>query len=625
MPFKKFSILFPGFYILLLLAFVSGFLFFNTWKKTMLDSGDNWGYYSYLPATFIYKDLPTLDSTYVVRGRIGEAPINPDGMKNRVGEAPDVGNGNRVIKYTMGVAIMQCPFFLIAHISQLITGKPANGFSLPYIIAVYISTLFYVFIGFVLLKKTLIKWFDEKTVFWTLTALYFATNLFYFTVFNSGMSHSYLFFLYCLLINGTVSFHDNPDYKNGLKLAVALGMISLTRPSEIIAVLIPLLYGVNSITGLREKLDLVRKNWKLIIGMCVVILLISLPQLIYWKLLTGHWIYDSYPGEHFDFSNPHILEAFFSWGNGWLTYTPVMLLIFPGFFLLKGGQKVWRFPIVFVFIIHIYIIYSWWCWYYSNGYGSRPMVELYPLLAIPLAAAIGRLMSFKIGEIFSYVLISFLAFINIFQTVQIEHGYYYSDVATWKFYKQRFLKWHYTYDDLLALDNAESQPDLNKIALRKRLFNEGFEIDTAVHRDSIIVKKGKYAALAEPGVEYNNLVNLTLADPDILSKDYIKITMSAWINNNPGIFDNGKLVAEIRRGGNKIRGNILRIENKLRTPEDNFSIWGGETKKWKSFSFFMQVPGDLKKTDNLFIYSWNPSNTTYRIDDISIELWRSIK
>lgn len=101
--------------------------------------------------------------------------------------------------------------------------------------------------------------------------------------------------------------------------------------------------------------------------------------------------------------------------------------------------------------------------------------------------------------------------------------------------------------------------------------------------------------------------------------------MSAFINDNPSIFDNGKLVAEIKREGNKIRWNTLRIENKLKTPEDDFSIWGGETNKWKSFSFFKQIPGDIQKTDNFFIYSWNPSNTTYRIDDVTIELWRSIK
>src|SRR5678816_3938844 len=92
--------------------YLASFLFFGRYKGNTFIGGDPLGYYSYLPATFIYHDLPTLDSTVAqVRNYRPELFQQGDviaGIK--------LENGNFVIKYSMGLALLNIPFFIIGYI-----------------------------------------------------------------------------------------------------------------------------------------------------------------------------------------------------------------------------------------------------------------------------------------------------------------------------------------------------------------------------------------------------------------------------------------------------------------------------------------------------------------------------
>ncbi len=36
--------------------------------------------------------------------------------------------------------------------------------------------------------------------------------------------------------------------------------------------------------------------------------------------------------------------------------------------------------------LNIYIIFSWWCWWYGGGFGQRAFIDSYALMAVPAAA-----------------------------------------------------------------------------------------------------------------------------------------------------------------------------------------------------------------------------------------------
>jgi len=111
-------------YVVILLA-VSLVVFRSISLPTRALSWDVFGYYLYLPATFIYDD-PGLE--------------NPEWMDEvmekyqpsaTLYQLVDGVEGKKVIKYTSGLALLYSPFFLIAHWIAPAMGYPADGFSLP--------------------------------------------------------------------------------------------------------------------------------------------------------------------------------------------------------------------------------------------------------------------------------------------------------------------------------------------------------------------------------------------------------------------------------------------------------------------------------------------------------------
>ena len=105
MPKNKLSIL-----ALLFIFAVYAFAFsrFQMWE-TGTRGGDPLGYYTYLPATFLYQDLERLEKTNEARGKylprkFSENFYEEQFITNRTE------NGNQVIKYTCGIAIT-CSFF----------------------------------------------------------------------------------------------------------------------------------------------------------------------------------------------------------------------------------------------------------------------------------------------------------------------------------------------------------------------------------------------------------------------------------------------------------------------------------------------------------------------------------
>ena len=153
--------------------------------------------------------------------------------------------------------------------------------------------------------------------------------------------------------------------------------------------------------------------------MLAVFLGLVLLQLSYWKYSTGDWIYDAYGEERFYFLKPQIMDGLFSYRKGWLVYTPLMTLALAGFLFLKKKVPELFYPILFFSALNIYIVFSWWCWWYGGSFGARALIESYALLAVPMAATIERLWNSRIlVKAVSTVVCIFFIYLNIFQSRQ---------------------------------------------------------------------------------------------------------------------------------------------------------------------------------------------------------------
>ena len=582
--------------------------------------GDHFGYYMYLPATFIQHDLKDLRQT--IYERDNSAGYKRDSSKSisDVGEVYFYKN-IPVIKYTCGVAMLELPPFIVAHILAPAFHQARNGFSTIYIFSLHLWNLLFAFAGIVIVSFALKEFFTDGD--WVIAisvfAIAIATNLYHFVAYKIGLSHPYLFTLYALLLLATIRFYKTYSFKDALLIGLSAGMISLVRPNEIICLVIPFLYGIRQISGFKERFVTLIKSKSFYLAI-IVYATCAVPQLIYWKSLTGHWLYYSYGPETFDFKNPKIYAGLFEFKNGWLPYTPIMIFTVIGLVVMVFRRnKMMLATLVFV-PLHIYIIYSWWCWNYINGLGSRPMIEAYAILSIPLAVFTQITLKSVSARSTWLLCIAFFAAQQIMMTYQTSANILWSEDSNWVFYKTTLFKPHINMNDLIVYDTHEEQP--KNVAFNHNIYFEAYtdSIDSSYVRSSC--DSSRFSFLLDSKIRYTPALRKTLRECGLHPKDWIKISFE---NCNMGpratLQEYAAMCAQLNRSnGQMYKWVPMRIQNKLQSGE-NFGIWYFPINISGRISFFTQIPETARPEDELRVFGCNFFSCPVAISNLSVDAY----
>lgn len=428
-------------WLLVIFAALYVFIVFNREPKWREDNivfkWDKFGYYSYLPASFIYHDVSGLsfynDILYVYQ------------FTNRepwwaTYEQP---NGRRLNKYAIGVSCFELPFFAAAHVYTKVskTAEP-DGYSLPYQWAMFFCSIFWTIVGLCFLRAFLLRHFTDWVTTITLLCIGLGTNLYYYAVFDPGMSHPYSFMLFAALLFYTDLWHRQFKLRHLCATGIVLGFIAITRPVNLAIVLLPVLWQVYNLTDLKNKMRLFIDRYKQIIIAFCCFLAVALIQMSYWHYITGHWIFFSYQDEFFNFSDPQILNGLFSFRKGWFVYTPIAFIGSLGFYhLWKKDKKLLLAPLSSLIVL-IYLVFSWYCWWYGGSFGCRPLIEAMAVMALPLAALVEAIATYKYTALkiaASTVIVFFIA-LNLFQSYQFSYNIIHYDRMTAVYYWRVFGK-----------------------------------------------------------------------------------------------------------------------------------------------------------------------------------------
>lgn len=404
---------FAGFLTLLLLFIVAYKIYFTYQdKKPDFLRSDAAEYYQYLPAVFIYHDpgFRFYDTL-------------PEEMKDRMGvfKFP---NGLRTGRMSIGLALVNIPGFWVAHLIAKTQGT-ADGYSSPYQWVLLITSFIFLGLGIYYTQKLLLGYFSPLITGITVIMIVVATNIMAYITLHPGMTHIVSFGLMAMLLYFTDAFYRKPNRTLAFKLALLMGIISLIRPSNALVGLLFLLWGCPSIRACKERMRFFVNNLSYVIILAAGILLVWLPQIIYWKWVTGQFFFYTYglKGEHFFFNNPQILNVLLSYRNGWLVYSPLMFFALAGFVFLWRDKNRHALAISLFFIAFLYVISSWWCWWYGGAFGGRNFIDIYPVLAVPLAALIrqaGKTPGW--ARIILIIIAALLIHLNFYQTWQYSQG-----------------------------------------------------------------------------------------------------------------------------------------------------------------------------------------------------------
>ncbi|MDI3527500.1 MAG: hypothetical protein PWR03_1683 [Tenuifilum sp.] len=520
---------------IVLIAFGATVLNFshNKWKhQGAVIQWDVKSYYAYLPAAFIYKDLSLQFRNNNIE-KFGDLiwPI----------ETP---TGKQAIVTSMGLSFLYAPFFGIAHVFCLASSQyEADGYSVPYRFALVFSALFYVINGLFFLRKVLKTYFKEDVVAIVILAVGIGTNLLYYYTYEAPMPHAYNFALISIFIYFVISFYENPSRSKSFYIGLLSGLITLIRPSNIIVLVLLFLWDIKSFKELYDRIYFYIVKYKYTLLMLIGFVLVWIPQFAYWYYVSGKLFYFTYGviGGKFFFNNPQITNILISYKKGWFVYTPIMLLAFIGIFSLPKMLKGKFFPILTFTLLNIFILSSWWCWWFGGSFGNRAFIDSYGIMAIPLGALITF---FKRKKIFYYSLATLIVLLIGFNNFQIQqytrqaiHYWWMNKDAYW----ETFLKLHPTerYWDVITLPDYEKarQGVYVEVKPERQKKNQSIvptkqEIISYIKDNVLIYKNGENSELQSKKAE-----ELFKKDSANYAKIIIIEKLQKSIKNNPSLLE----------------------------------------------------------------------------------------
>ncbi len=589
-------------WILLAFFFLRGMFFYPRYKMDAANATISWdvfGYYLYLPATFIYHDL----------GNLGFVP----GIMDQYHPAGDFHAATRadkglyVMKYPVGMSVLYAPAFFTAHALAKPLGYPADGFSKPYQVILSVWMIVLAMFGFWVLRKFLLRYFSDGVTAAVLLTLGIGTNLFNYISFDGAMTHAPLFAAYACLLWLTDQWHDRPRTWVAVLIGVLLGWMTIIRPIEVLGALLPILWGITNWKTLVAKVQLLWKHRLQVIGMCVAGAAMLMLQLGYWKWSSGYWVYYSYGDEGFHFAHPKLWQGLISARKGWLAYTPVMFLTLLGLIPLfqKHRDRFWA--VVAYFVLIFYVVFSWDNWWYGGGFGARALIGTYAALSLSL----GALFTWAANTRFwRWPILAFWLFgvdVNLFMTWQAHSAGsgWHAEQMTPAYYRRIFLNAHPKIADKKFLDVRHDLGDLSN-KKTSPLFALNFDADTLPPVSSEFSASAPKSYLLQPNqvFEAYRIKASDLpggADTWVRFEAKFFFTQMVW-----GEYDHSRLVVLLQRNGENKKVYNVRVQ------------WTGDAWQWHTLYMDCHLPKDLQPDDELIFRLENtPAGGPVWFDDVS--------
>lgn len=600
------------------------YFFVTNGKESYTFYGDAEGYYSYLPSAFIYHNFHAIDSLPSDKGI--EYPIMHD-MEHLGKNAPRSPKGHIINQYTYGVAFLEMPFFFMAHSYEAWHHLPMNGYSTNYHYAIKLGTFFYLVCGIWFLYGFLRRRWDGATSAIVCSLIVIGTNVMWFGFFQSGMAHIPIFFLYAAFLWNMDLLLETASWKRFIVAGLLGGMITLIRPSDILLLSVPLFIQLTSWKDVKHRFNFFRQHVVKLMLAGMMFIVPMLPQFIYWKKYAGSFMYYSYNDQGFAWKPEHIYEGLFGFNNGWLAYSPMMILSVIGLFFIRKSKPFFL-SVLLVFVPYVLLIYSWWCYTYINGFGSRPMIHIYPLLALPMAVVIEWILDKKWRLAFLPI-IAFLVWVSFSMSMHQGYGNLHSEESN-RIYNQSLLfKSTVNFEDLLMLELGIHQPDERNLQLEKYLgvmnmedsLQPPFLLDTTGHGGRVME--------IQSDREYYPSFSVLLNDQVAFHKRWVKCSGDFYVfGQGDNYFTNSLLVVDIHRGDEVKLWNKVHIHNKIGYKDSIGEAFNhakpakGISNRWGQISFFVRLPEDSHAGDKLSLSIWNLGWAHILVDNLKLELWR---
>ncbi len=284
-------------------------------------------------------------------------------------------------KYPPGTALCMLPAFAGALLFQQLTGSEFNPYATLFHLAININGWLFLLAGCVFVFRILnLLYPTSKTTVPAIISIVFGTHLIFYAIDEPAMSHIYAFTCISGFVFALVQFQKTTFTRYVYQAIFFFSLAVSIRYFHLLLLLtLPYFLKHRSLKDFRIQ----KRHF-------VLLLLSVMPvfSVIVSNLSQSGMIFPpSYPGEGFYFLHPRFADALLGFRKGLLIWFPLLIPAFAGLFFSENRKLL---PWLFV---TIYLLSSWWNWYFGDGFGLRPYCDYMVFLSIGLEAVMVRLQS----------------------------------------------------------------------------------------------------------------------------------------------------------------------------------------------------------------------------------------
>jgi hypothetical protein len=310
----------------------------------------------------------------------------------------------------IGTGLFWMPFFALAHlfvlgVNALGAHLPADGYSQPYIFAITLGSYIYGCAGLLLCYLLSRRYFGQGLAALAVVVMWLATPVIFYTVIAPPWSHATSLFtvtLFLWLWNRTRR-PEGRTLKEWALLGASAGLMMLVREQDALFMVVPAIeafawglgvrgWGLGSLRG-KGPTPTPRPptpnplRWILgLATMALVAAIVFVPQLIAYRVITGHFGPSRVVASKFTWTSPNFLNVLLNPEHGLLPWTPVLALGLAGLALLWRRDRLLTTALLAAFLLQVYVAGSFLTWQSASSFGQRRFINSTSIFVLGFAA-----------------------------------------------------------------------------------------------------------------------------------------------------------------------------------------------------------------------------------------------
>jgi len=324
----------------------------------------------------------------------------------------------------VGCSILWLPWFFMAdvyvHGANLLGAEiPDDGFSAPYIKLVVYGSMFYGFLGILIIYSFLRRLYGATSSLLSTALVWFATPVVYYMYVQAPMSHSCSLFIVSAFIWYWHKTLGRSDILRWALLGLMLGLAGLVREQNLFFVVI---LFAEAAELLRQKINK-ESNTSLkaiITGLAtagVVSSAVFSIQLIIYSILYGRFSPSPLVARKMHWDSPFSWGVLFNYSHGLFFWTPVIFFAVIGLILFSLRERFVGLTLMLAFLTQVYISGAVGSWHASGSFGHRRFINCSLIFAVGLGYLAVQMLRKKI-KIIPYFLASLFILWNMQLIVQ---------------------------------------------------------------------------------------------------------------------------------------------------------------------------------------------------------------